>query len=134
MKNITQIKKNKKNTLIIFRFCITFLILSSSVFLFYIFDSNNSVVNIIKYKNIDKKSSNKLMSNPKIRFEYENGNFYDIKGKSAKYYENGNVIVNDVIANSDSGNIISEELNITNNGNIIIFTGKPELEFYSKKR
>jgi hypothetical protein len=130
MNKLYQIRKNKKNTKIIFRFCITFLMLSSSIFLFYIIDSNNMAINIIKYKNIENKSNSKIMSNPQIHFEYEGGNFYKIKGESAKYHNNGDIIVKKVTANNNNGNIKAEKLNVTNNGNVIIFTGKPKLEFY----
>jgi hypothetical protein len=131
MKDINKINNNKKNILIIFRICVIFLILSSAIFVFYIIDSKNMAMSLVKYKNNTKKSSNKLMSNPKIRFEYENGNFYDIKGKYANYQKNGNVTIKDVVAYNNNGNITSEQLEINNNGNIIIFTGNPKLEFYS---
>lgn len=131
MNKLYQIRKNKKNTKIIFRFCILFLILSSSIFLFYIMDSNNMALNIIKYKNLENKSNSKIMSNPQIYFEYEDGNFYKIKGESAKYHNGGDIIVKKVTANGNNGNIRAEKLDVTNNGNIIIFTGKPKLEFYS---
>ena len=131
MSEINKINKNKKNTRIIFRICIIFLILSSVVFLFYIIDGKNVALNITKYKDLEKNKSSKLMTNPKISFEYKNGNWYDIKGKTAQYKKNGDITVKQVVTISNSGNIKSYRLDITDNGNVIIFNGKPELEFYN---
>jgi hypothetical protein len=94
-------------------------------------DSNNMVLNIVEYKNFKKKSNSKIMSNPQIHFEYGDGNFYKITGESAKYHNNGDIIVKKVTANGNNGNIKAQQLDVTNNGNIIIFTGKPKLEFYN---
>lgn len=94
-------------------------------------DSNNMVLNIVEYKNFKKKSNSKIMSNPQIHFEYDDSNFYKITGESAKYHNNGDIIVKKVTANGNNGNIKAQQLDVTNNGNIIIFTGKPKLEFYN---
>tara|TARA_Y100000389_G_scaffold204554_1_gene257944 strand:+ start:6076 stop:6486 length:411 start_codon:yes stop_codon:yes gene_type:complete len=133
MSDINKIKRNKKNIIILFRFCIISLIISSSIFLFYIIDGKNITMNIVKQKDIHKKSS-KLMNNPKIRFENDNGNFYDIKGKAAKYNSDGTIIAHQVTAISNSGIITSDRLDITNDGNVIIFTGNSNLEFYSTSK
>lgn len=131
MDKIQNIHKSKKKTLIIFCICSTALIIAISLFLFYIIDNNNTAINIIKNKNIKEVNKNKLMSNPRIRFEYENGDFYYIKGKKAEYKSNGNIKIHNVTAISNKGNIKSRNLEITDNGNIITFTGNPNLEFYS---
>jgi|TARA_B110000259_G_scaffold63651_1_gene75201 hypothetical protein len=130
MTQIKKIKKNKKNTRLIFKFCAMSLILSSSLFLFYIVNGKNTTLSIVKQKDIQKNSV-KLMHNPKIRFENDNGNFYDIKGETAKYNKDASIIAKKVTAISDSGTIISDILTISSDGNVIIFTGNAELEFFS---
>lgn len=95
-------------------------------FLFYGLDSTS---NVIKFIAKAKKSQQleKVMLNPRIKFEYKEGQFYDIVASKAINKGQDNVELFDVTATSNAGNIKAGKLLVTNDGNNLHFSDHPVL-------
>ncbi|MFT6076924.1 MAG: hypothetical protein ACJA02_000368 [Myxococcota bacterium] len=107
-------------------FCIAILFFSILSFLFYGIEASNSAIKFISRKNEISKIE-KIMLNPKIKFEQSEGNFFDVVAKKAIHKNKDDVELFDVLANGDRGNITSDNLLITNGGDDLHFSGNPVL-------
>lgn len=129
LKILSRINLHQKvrKILIIFSY---FLILAGILtFLFFALNKKNQKYKLVSdfkknYKNIENE---KIMINPKTRFQYNENEVYDIIAKSAKHKNNEEVTLFDVFAEGKIGNITAGKLEITDNGNNLIFSQNPVL-------
>ncbi|MFT6106256.1 MAG: hypothetical protein ACJA0S_000182 [Rickettsiales bacterium] len=107
-------------------FCIAILFFSVLSFLFYGFEASNNAIKFIARKDEVKKME-KVMFNPKIRFEQSEGNIFDVVAKKAIQKNKDDVELFDVFVEGGRGNITSDNLLITNGGDDLHFSGNPIL-------
>ncbi len=125
-KIIYTIKRRLKFRKIFIFLCATTLICGLLSFLFYGLETTNNAIKFISKKDqIDKVE--KVMLNPKIKFEHSDGKFFDIEAKKALYRDKDSAELFDVKASGDRGNISADNLLITNSGNDLHFSGNPIL-------
>ncbi len=129
LKILSRINLHQKvrKILIIFSY---FLILAGILtFIFFTLNKKNQKYKLVSdfkknYKNIENE---KIMINPKTRFQYNENDIYDIVAKSAKHRNNEEVTLFDVFAEGKIGNITAGKLEISDNGNNLIFSQNPVL-------
>lgn len=122
------IKKIKQHHLIksfLKLICISFLVLGICIFGFYGLRTNEQIMKFIASQKQEKFE--KIMTNPRIKFEYNDNEFYDIKATKAVYKNDESVLLSDVFAKGDSGNIKAGELLIQNGGDDLYFSNNPVL-------
>jgi hypothetical protein len=115
-----------KNFLTIFSY---FLIIGGLfVYVFYAFNQNRKVKLVNQYKeNPQQYKTEKIMTNPRIKFQYSSTQIYNIQAKRAFHKNEDEVILYDVFATGDIGNITAGELEIDEQGNHMVFTKNPVL-------
>lgn len=67
------------------------------------------------------------MTNPRIKFQHEDGQIYNIKAKKAQHVDDHQVFLYDVFAEGDIGSIASGKLEVSEEGDHLIFTENPVL-------
>lgn len=98
------------------------------VYGFHAFKQNKTIKLVTDYKkNPQEYKTEKVMTNPRIRFQYSNNQVYNIRAKKAFHKDESKVILYDVFAEGDIGNITAGELTITEEGNHLVFTRNPVL-------
>ncbi len=99
------------------------------VYVFYAFNQSNKIKLVAEIKEQSKKSyqSEKIMTNPRIKFEHGNAQIYRIQAKKAFHKNNQEAILYDVFAEGDIGNISAGELEIDERGDHLTFTKNPVL-------
>lgn len=123
---IESIRKRLKLRKVLTIVCIGTLVLGFSSFLFYGFETNSTIIKFISSKE-DLVKVEKVMMNPKIKYEHEDGEIFDIVAKKVVHKNKTDVELSDVKANGAKGNIEAGNLLITNNGNDLHFSGNPVL-------
>lgn len=98
--------------------------------LFYIvsaFTQKNKAIKLVaQYKqDPDSFTTEKVMTNPHTIFQYSDDHIYYIKAKSAVHRNDNNLILNDVFASSDMGNITAGRLDVNESGDHLIFSKNP---------
>lgn len=99
------------------------------VYLFYAISKNNHAVKLVKKygENPDHYKIEKIMTNPSMIFQYDNGQVYNIKAKKAHHIDNEQVVLHDVFATGDIGNITAGRLDVSQQGDHLVFTENPVL-------
>jgi hypothetical protein len=98
------------------------------IYVFYAFNQNKNVKLVNKFKdNKQEYKTEKIMTNPRIKFQYSDDQIYNIKAKKAFHKDEQEVILYDVFATGDIGNITAGELKIDEEGNHLVFTKNPIL-------
>ncbi len=123
---IDGIKRRVKFRKILILICLIVLIFGLLSFLFYGFDTTNKAIKFISKKDQLKKVE-KVMLGPKIKFEYEDGQLFDIRASKAIHKDENDVELFDVEASGNLGDITAGSLLITNNGNDLHFSNNPVL-------
>lgn len=99
------------------------------IYVFYALEKNNNAVKLVK--KYDQNPSNftieKIMTNPRMDFQYENGQIYHIKAKKAHHIDEEKVILYDVFASGEIGKITAGKLDVEEQGDHLIFTENPVL-------
>ncbi len=106
-----------------------FIIFGVLIFIFYaISNSNNKFKLVADYKNNPEKfKTEKIMVNPRIKFQYNDQQVYEIVAKRAMHKDEQEVTLYDVHATGAIGNITSGELKIDESGDHLVFTKNPVL-------
>lgn len=127
---ILNAKNSKKFQKILIIFCYLFIFFALIFYLSNFFSDKKTIriVNQIKSER-DKFLAEKIMINPNIKIKNDDGKIYKITAKNAKNYNNEQVIMNEVFAESDDLKISAGELKILDNGNHLIFSKNPILIF-----
>ena len=98
------------------------------IYVFYAFNQSNTIKLVSDYKENPKEfQTEKIMTNPRIKFQYNDANIYNIRAKRAFHKNEDEVILHDVFAEGDIGNITSGELKVYEEGNHLVFTKNPIL-------
>ncbi len=124
IKNINQQLKLKK---LLFICCFLVLIISFLSFLFVWFNFNSKAIKFIANNKAKLAEADKIMTNPRIKFEYEDGKIFNIQAKKAIHKDNNDVELSNITANGDQGSIEAGKLLITDNGNNLYFSESPVL-------
>ena len=123
---IDNIKKRIKFKRILVLLCIATLICGILSFLFYGLDATSNAIKFISKKNqIDNVE--KVMLNPKIKFEHRDGEFVAIEAKKAVHKNKEDIELCDVKASGSKGSITAGRLLITDSGNDLHFSNNPVL-------
>ncbi len=99
------------------------------VYVIHAMSKNNHVVKLVKQynENSDNYKIEKIMTNPRMIFQHDDGQLYNIKAKKAHHLDQDEVILYDVFATGNIGNITAGELEVKDKGNHLIFTQNPVL-------
>jgi len=125
---ILNVKNSKKFQKILIIFCYLFIFFALIFYLSNFFSDKKTIriVNQIKSER-DKFLAEKIMINPNIKIKNDDGKIYKITAKNAKNYNNEQVVMNEVLAESNDLKISAGELKILENGNHLIFSKNPIL-------
>lgn len=125
---ILKIKNSKKLQQILTIFCYLFIFFALIFYASNFFKEKKTIriVNQIKSER-EKFLAEKIMINPNIKIKNDDGKIYKITAKNAKNYNNEQVIMTEVFAESNDLKISAGELKILENGNHLIFSKNPIL-------
>ncbi len=112
-----------------------FIVFGVLTYVFYALNKSNKKFKLVAdyKKNPQNFESEKIMINPKIRFQYNDTQIYEIEAKRAAHKNNEEVTLFDVFAVGDIGNITSGELQIDESGDHLIFSKNPVLILNNKE-
>ncbi len=98
------------------------------VYIFYAFNRSHTI-KLVNQFNKDPKAyeAEKIMTNPRIKFQYNETQVYHIKAKKAFHKNEQEAVMQDVFATGDIGNITAGKLEIDEDGNHLVFTQNPVL-------
>jgi len=122
---IKEIKRYQQIRAFLIFICYSFLVFA---FIFYIFEflQQRNIVQIVRNAN-SVINNEKNISKPWINFEYEPNKILFIKADSALYKNDNEIILQNVFAKGDVGEISSGNLFIANEGKDLTFSENPVL-------
>ncbi len=131
-KNTEQILKLIKSHLRIKKFLtfLSYFVIASGllIYVFHALNQSKSIKLVTQYKeNSSEYKTEKIMTNPRIKLQYDDNQVYHIKAKKAKHTTEQDAILYDVFATGDIGNITAGELKIDEEGNHLSFSKNPIL-------
>lgn len=98
------------------------------IYVFYALNRSNKIKLVSDYKeHPEKYKTEKIMTNPRIKFQHTDDQIYNIRAKKAFHKDEQEVILYDVFAVGKIGNITAGELKINDEGNHLVFTKNPVL-------
>jgi hypothetical protein len=98
------------------------------IYIFYAFNQSRNIKIVSEYeKNIKEYKTEKIMTNPRIKFQYNDTQVYNIRAKKAFHKDENEAILYDVFAEGDIGKITAGELQINQDGDHLVFTKNPIL-------
>lgn len=98
------------------------------IYVFYAFNQSRTIKIVADYQeNPQSYKTEKIMTNPRIKFQYSENDIYDIQAKKAFNKDDQEVILYDVFASGDIGKITAGELEVIDTGDHLIFTKNPVL-------
>ncbi len=99
------------------------------LYVFYALSKSNHAVKIVKQynENPEQFKIEKVMTNPRMIFQHENGQMYNIKAKKAHHINEEEVTLYDVFATGEAGNITAGKLEVSEEGDHLIFSDHPVL-------
>ena len=109
-------------------FCYLLILTNIAAYIFY---SLNQKVENIKLINDYKENSSsynidKIMTNPRIKFQHNDDKTYEIEAKKAIDNNKGKqYILYDVLVKSDTGNIKAGKLEVIEDGDHLVFSDNP---------
>lgn len=115
-----------KNFLLI----LSYLLIIGGIFsyVFYAFNQSHTIKLVNEFKQNERQfKSEKIMTNPRIKFQYNDDQTYQIRAKQAFHRDEQEVILYDVFATGEIGNISAGELKINEEGNHLVFSQNPIL-------
>lgn len=115
-------------------FCYFLITISALIYVFYAINQKVENIKLINdYKqNSDKYDVEKIMTNPRIKFQHSDSKTYEIEAKKAVDLNKDNqYVLYDVLVKSDIGNIVAGKLEISEDGNRLTFSDNPTLTINS---
>jgi hypothetical protein len=98
------------------------------IYVFYGFEQSSKIKIVKDFKQKSESyKTEKIMTNPRIKFEHGDSQIYQIKAKKAFHKNDQEAILYDVFATGEIGNISAGELEINEEGNHLVFTKNPVL-------
>jgi hypothetical protein len=108
--------------------CYLLIIGGIFIYVFYAFNRSHTIKLIKKYKdNAKEYQTEKIMTNPRIKFQYNDKQIYYIKAREALHENDQEVILYDVFASGEIGNITAGKLKIDEEGDHLVFSQNPVL-------
>ncbi|MBM3579364.1 MAG: hypothetical protein FJX34_01160 [Alphaproteobacteria bacterium] len=108
--------------------CYVLILGGIMVYVFYTFSQGRAIKLVTKHaENIKKYQTEKIMTNPRIKLQHADGKVYDIRAKKAFHKNENDVILYDVFAEGEIGKITAGELDISEEGDHLIFSKNPVL-------
>lgn len=106
-----------------------FIIFGILIFVFYAINNNTRKFKLVTdyKKNPEKYRTEKIMINPRIKFQYNDQQVYEIVAKRAIHKDEQEVALYDVHASGAIGDITAGELRIDESGDHLVFTKNPVL-------
>jgi hypothetical protein len=105
------------------------------VYVFYAFNQSNNIKIVRKIKkDASEYKTEKIMTNPRIKFQHDNSQIYYIRAKKAFHQDNQEAVLYDVFATGDIGNITAGELKIEEEGDHLVFSKNPVLILNNEKK
>ncbi len=108
--------------------CYAMIIGGLFIYIFYAFTHSRTIKLVTEYeKGIKEYKTEKIMTNPRIKFQYSDNQIYNIRAKKALHKDESEALLYDVFAEGDIGKITAGELKIDENGDHLVFTENPIL-------
>lgn len=129
LKAIKLIKKHVWIRKYLTQICYLFIIGGVFVYIFYAVVKNNEKFKLVAQYGADpeKYKTEKIMVNPRIKYLHSDNKLYDIVAKKAVHKDEEEVVLYDVKATGEVGSITAGELNVSDNGDHLVFTKNPVL-------
>lgn len=125
---ILSVKNSKKLQKFLTIFCYLFIFFALIFYASNFFKEKKTIRIVNQIKNEREKFlAEKIMINPNIKIKNDDGKIYKITAKNAKNFNNEQVIMSEVFAESNDLKISAGELKILENGNHLIFSKNPIL-------
>ena len=108
--------------------CYTLIIGGVFVYVFYAFGQSRTI-KLVKDKaeHLSEYKTEKIMTNPRMKLQHDDGNVYDIRAKKAFHRNEDDVTLYDVFAEGEIGKITAGELEISEQADHLVFTKNPVL-------
>lgn len=98
------------------------------IYVFYALNQSRTIKLVNEYKeNKQSFKTEKVMTNPRIKFQYNDTQIYNIRAKKAFHKDESEAVLYDVFAEGEIGKITAGELQISEEGDRLIFTKNPVL-------
>ncbi len=109
--------------------CYFLIVAGIFIYIFYAINKANQKYKIVSdfQKNPQKFETEKIMVNPRIKFQYNDNEIYEIKAQRASHHNDEEVTLFNVYATSKTGNITAGKLEVSEEGDHLIFTQNPIL-------
>jgi hypothetical protein len=122
------IKSQTKIRHLLTTLCYLMIVGGILVYVYYAVNKTDTI-KLVKDKadNISEYKTEKIMTNPRIKLQHNDGSIYDIKAKKAFHQTESEVILYDVFAEGNLGKITAGELEVSESGDHLIFTKNPVL-------
>ncbi len=122
------IKSQTKIRHLLTTLCYLMIVGGILVYVYYAVNKTDTI-KLVKDKadNISEYKTEKIMTNPRIKLQQNDGSIYDIKAKKAFHQTESEVILYDVFAEGNLGKITAGELEVSESGDHLIFTKNPVL-------
>ena len=127
-KALQRFKSHSKIKNLLTRLSYALIIGGVLIYVFYGFSRSTNIKVVTDYKKNPKSyKTEKLMTNPRIKLQYNDGQVYDIQAKKAFHKDETQFYLYDVFATGKIGNITAGELEVKDSGDHLIFTKNPIL-------
>ncbi len=108
--------------------CYCLIVSGLFVYIFYAFNRSRTIKLVSEYeKGVKEYKTEKIMTNPRIKFQYNDTQIYNIRAKKAFHKDESEALLYDVFAEGDIGRITAGELKIDEEGDHLVFTKNPIL-------
>jgi hypothetical protein len=109
-------------------FCYFLIIGGVFIYAFYALNQSRVIKLVSEYKaNPNDYKTEKIMTNPRIKFQYNDNQIYNIRAKKAFHKDANEAVLQDVFAEGEIGKITAGELKIDEDGDHLVFTRNPIL-------
>src|SRR3989338_9126651 len=116
-------------------FCYILIAGGLFIYVFQAINTGRTVKLVSDYKkNPEEFKTEKIMTNPRIKFQYNDTQIYNIQAKKAFHKDESEAVLYDVFAEGDIVKITAGELKIDEDGNHLVFTKNPLLILNKTKK
>ncbi len=108
--------------------CYSMIVGGLFVYVFYAFNHGHTIKLVSQFQeNPQQYQTEKIMTNPRVKFQYNETQVYQIQAKKAFHKNENEVTLYDVFATGDIGNITAGELKVYDEGDRLVFSQNPVL-------
>jgi hypothetical protein len=132
---LQRFKSHSKIKNLLTKTCYALIVGGIFIYIFYGLNGGNNIKVVTDYKDNPKKYRvEKIMTNPRLKLQYSEGQLYDIQAKKAFHKDENEVFLYDVFAEGKIGKITAGELEINDSGDHLVFTKNPVLILNQTKK